>query len=134
MHVAEPEGTQAGEQGSLRLVPSTGTWQSGHVAVCPNMHAFICQTKPLLGFTGIDFTCPASFMNDRYIPCCKGAFRFPKRRDAGTLPKVQVVVAGPHGTLSPKLPPSQGHGPISGCHVAAGLPEPSRVGKVLGVP
>lgn len=59
--------------------------------------------------------------NHYYIPCCKGAFCFPKRRDTGTLPKAQAVPTGPHSTLSPKTAPKPGRWPhlrvLCGCWI-----------------
>ena len=88
----------------------------------PNMHTLACQTKPFLGFIDICFTCPPWCMDNHHIPCCKGAFCFSKCRDAGTLPKVQAVVAGPHGPLSPKTASESGPRPhlkvSHGCWIA----------------
>lgn len=59
IHAAKPEGTQAGERGSLCLVLSTGARLNGHLAVCPNMHTLACQSKPLVGFRDTCFTGPS---------------------------------------------------------------------------
>lgn len=87
------------------------------------LHTLAQQTKPLSGFIDISVTGPRWFMdNHYYIPCCKGAFCFPKRRDTGTLPKAQAVPTGPHSTLSPKTAPKPGRWPhlrvLCGCWIA----------------
>lgn len=100
--VAEPEGTQAGGTGSLRLVQSTGAWLSGPLTVCPNTHTLACQPKPLLGFTDICIACPPWFTGNRYLPRGSGASRFPRRGEAGALPRFRLWALDPVAPSAPK--------------------------------